>query len=178
MKRKLFKSMMLLVSGVAMISLIGCGTTGAPQNYLMTGGGIGTALGAGIGAAVNSSNPWKGAAVGGLLGAATGAIGGEVYRRTQQPAQPQQGYNQYGPQQPGYGYPPPNQGYYRGPNYGPPAYGQSGPPPVIRSARLRTERSASWLLFPGRASHAVVFAAFAGYNGEPGYCPLGSFFLG
>ncbi len=133
MKRKLFKSMMLLVSGVAMISLIGCGTTGAPQNYLMTGTGIGTALGAGIGAAVNSNNPWKGAAVGGLLGAATGAIGGEVYRRTQQPAQPQQGYNQYGPQQPGYGYPPPNQGYYRGPNNGPPAYGQSGPPPYNQS---------------------------------------------
>ncbi len=129
MKRKLFKSMMLLVSGVAMISLIGCGTTGAPQNYLMTGGGLGGAVGAAIGAAANGNNPWKGAAIGGLLGAATGAVGGEVYRRTQQPAQPQQGY--YGPPPQGYGYnyPPPNQGYYRGPNYGPPAYGPSGPPP-------------------------------------------------
>ncbi len=133
MKHKSIKSMLLLGSWVAMISLAGCASTGAPQNYLMTGTGIGTALGAGIGAAVNSNNPWKGAAVGGLLGAATGAIGGEVYRRTQQPAQPQQGYNQYGPQQPGYGYPPPNQGYYRGPNNGPPAYSQSGPPPYNQS---------------------------------------------
>ena len=127
MNRKSIKGLLLLASWVAMISLSGC-TTGAPQNYLMTGGGIGTALGAGIGAAVNSNNPWKGAAVGGLLGAATGAIGGEVYRRTQQPAQPQQGY--YGPPQPGYGNPPPNQGYSRAPYYGQqPGYGQSGPPP-------------------------------------------------
>jgi len=84
-------------------------------------------VGAAIGAAANGNNPWKGAAIGGLLGGATGAVGGEVYRRSQQPVQPQQGY--YPPQQPGYGYAPPNQGYSR-PYYGQqPAYGQSGPPP-------------------------------------------------
>ena len=130
MKLKSIQSIVLAFFLMALISLAGCASTGAPQNYLMTGTGIGTALGAGIGAAVNSNNPWKGAAVGGLLGAATGAIGGEVYRRTQQPAQPQQGNYQYGPQQQGYGYPPPNQGYNRAPYYGQQSpYGQSGPPP-------------------------------------------------
>ena len=128
MKRKSVQSMLLLVSLVAMISLAGCAS--APQNpYLYTGAGIGGAVGAAIGAGVNGSNPWKGAAIGALLGGATGAVGGEVYRQTQQPAQPRQGYYQNGPQQPGYGYPPPNQGYNGGPNYGPPPYGQSGPPP-------------------------------------------------
>jgi YMGG-like Gly-zipper len=132
MKNKSIQSMLLAVFLVALISLSGCATP-APQNYLMTGAGLGGAVGAAIGAATNATNPWKGAAIGALLGGATGAVGGEVYRRTPQPAQPQQGYNQYGPQQPGYGYPPPNQGYYRGPNYGPPAYSQSGPPPYNQS---------------------------------------------
>jgi hypothetical protein len=123
MKRKSIQRMLLLVSWVALISLAGCAST--PQNYPLMGAGVGGALGAGIGAAVNGRNPWKGAAIGGLLGGATGAIGGEVYRRTQEPSQPQQGYYQ----QPGYGYPPPNQGYNRSPYYGQPSYGQSGPPP-------------------------------------------------
>jgi len=119
MKRKSIQSMLLAVSLVALISLSGC-ASGGSQNYLMTGAGVGGALGAGIGAAVNSKNPWKGAAVGGLLGGAVGALGGEAYRQTQQTNQPQQ---------PGYGYPPPNQGYNRDPYYGQPSYGQSGPPP-------------------------------------------------
>jgi hypothetical protein len=128
MKRKSIKSMLLAGFLVASIFLSGC-ASGTPHNYLMTGAGVGGALGAGIGAAVNSNNPWKGAAVGGLLGGAVGALGGEAYRQTQQPTQPQQGYYQNGPQQPGYGYPPPNQGYNRQRPYYDQPYGQSAPPP-------------------------------------------------
>ena len=65
MKRKSMQSMLFTVSWVAMISLAGCGTEA--QNYLLTGAGLGGAAGAAIGAAANSSNPWKGAAIGGLL---------------------------------------------------------------------------------------------------------------
>jgi hypothetical protein len=122
MNRQSIQSMVLAGLLAASISLMGCAS--APQNpYMLTGAGLGGAVGAAIGAGANGKNPWKGAAIGALLGGATGAIGGEVYRRTQQPAQPQQGYYQNGPQ-PGYGYPPPNQGNYRNPSYG-----QSGPPP-------------------------------------------------
>jgi hypothetical protein len=121
MHSKSIQGMLLVGLLAASIFLGGCAS--APQNpYLLTGAGLGGAVGAAIGAGANGSNPWKGAAIGGLLGGAVGAVGGEVYRRSQQPAQPQQGY--YGPQQQGYGYPPPNQGYNRNP-----AYGQSGPPP-------------------------------------------------
>jgi Glycine zipper len=123
MKLKSIQSLLLVVLSVGLISLTGCAS--APQNpYLYTGAGIGGAVGAAIGAGTNGNNPWKGAAIGGLLGGAVGAVGGEVYGRSQQPSQPQQGYYQ----QPGYGYPPPNQNYNRGQNYGQP-YGQSGPPP-------------------------------------------------
>ncbi len=117
MKRKSIRSILAMVLLAGMISLAGCAS--APQNYMMTGAGIGGAAGAAIGAAANGKNPWKGAAIGGLLGGATGAIGGEVYRRTQQPAQPQQGYYQYGPQ-PGYGY---DYGAYQGSGNSPYQYG-------------------------------------------------------
>jgi hypothetical protein len=67
---------------------------------MYTGAGLGTALGAGIGVAANHSNPWKGAAIGGLLGAAGGGIAGEAYGRSQSPCYPQQtqGYSQPAPQ--------------------------------------------------------------------------------
>ena len=114
MKRKSIQGMVAMVLLVGVIILGGCAST--PQNYLLTGAGIGGATGAAIGAAANGKNPWKGAAIGGLLGGATGAIGGEVYRRTQQPAQTPQGYYQSGPQ-PAYGYQQPAPGYSAPPQY-------------------------------------------------------------
>ena len=114
MKRKSIQGMVAMVLLVGVIILGGCAST--PQNYLLTGAGIGGATGAAIGAAANGKNPWKGAAIGGLLGGATGAIGGEVYRRTQQPDQTPQGYYQSGPQ-PAYGYQQPAPGYSAPPQY-------------------------------------------------------------
>ena len=94
---------------VALSLLSGC----ASQNpYTYTGAGLGAALGAGLGAAINNRNPWKGAAIGGLLGAAGGGVAGEAYGRA----------NPY----------PPGQGYYAPPNYGPPpqpGYSYAPPPP-------------------------------------------------
>jgi hypothetical protein len=124
MTRLTIKCMLFVVSVVALISLAGC----AQDPYLYKGAGLGGALGAGIGAAVNGSNPWKGAAIGGLLGLAAGGVAGEAYGQSLPPSQTRQGYNQYGPQQPYNRYPPPNQGYNQGP-YGRPSYSQSGPPP-------------------------------------------------
>ncbi|MDP3182647.1 MAG: YMGG-like glycine zipper-containing protein [Desulfobaccales bacterium] len=97
---------------LALSFLTGC----ASQNpYMYTGAGLGAALGAGLGAAINNRNPWKGAAIGGLLGAAGGGVAGEVYGRSN-PSPQRQGYyyppNYSPPQQPGYSYaPPPNQSY-------------------------------------------------------------------
>jgi hypothetical protein len=128
MKRTSIQGLLLVFLSTGLISLGGCTT--APQNpYLYTGAGVGSAVGAAIGAGTNGKNPWKGAAIGGLLGGAVGAVGGEVYGRSVQPTQPQQGYYQNGPQQQGYGYPPPNQGYYRRQPYYNQPYGQSAPPP-------------------------------------------------
>ena len=95
------KKQVLILGLLGLSFLIGCSTTSTvPSPYLLTGAGLGTALGAGIGAAVNHNNPWKGAGIGALLGAAGGGIAGEVYGRSQTPYQPQQsGY--YQPQQQG-----------------------------------------------------------------------------
>jgi hypothetical protein len=121
------KKQLTILGLLGLSFLIGCSTTSTvPSPYLLTGAGLGTALGAGIGAAVNHNNPWKGAGIGALLGAAGGGIAGEVYGRSQTPYQPQQsGY--YQPQQQGY-YQPTQQGYYQpqqgdyqpAPYYGPP----------------------------------------------------------
>ena len=101
----------LTVIGLLGLSLLmGCSSmnTASPSPYMYTGAGLGAALGAGIGAAANHNNPWKGAAIGGLLGAAGGGIAGEAYGRSQNPYQPQQsGY--YPPQ-------PQNQAYYQTPD--------------------------------------------------------------
>ncbi len=109
----------LIVLGVLGLSfLTGCATP-SQNPYLYTGAGLGAALGAGIGAAANHRNPWKGAAIGGLLGAAGGGVAGAVYGQSQTPYQPQQqGY--YQPQPQG-SYQPPQQGNYQpAPYYGPP----------------------------------------------------------
>ena len=109
----------ILVGLLGLSLLTGCATP-SQAPYLYTGAGLGAALGAGIGAAANHRNPWKGAAIGGLLGAAGGGVAGAAYGQSQTPYQPQaQGY-----------YQPPQQGPYQQPqqgNYQPAPY--YGPPP-------------------------------------------------
>jgi YMGG-like Gly-zipper len=100
---------LLLTAGL----LAGCGSTTPNQNpYMLTGAGLGAALGAGLGAAASHNNPWRGAAIGGLLGTAVGGVGGEMYGRTVNPPPYYQS--------PGYG-PPPS-------NYGPPPASYNQPP--------------------------------------------------
>jgi hypothetical protein len=110
---------------LAMSLITGCAAA-SYNPYLLPGAGIGAALGAGIGAAANHSNPWRGAAIGGLVGTALGGVAGEAYGRSSPYAgQQQQGYYQQQPppQQPYYG--PPTS--YRGPAPGP-GYGYNAPP--------------------------------------------------
>ena len=107
-----------LLAGLLLVSLLaGCGSTTPNQNpYMLTGAGLGAALGAGLGAAANHNNPWRGAAIGGLLGTAVGGVGGEMYGRSVNPPPyyqpPQQNYSPppasyNAPPQPGYSYAPP-----------------------------------------------------------------------
>ena len=105
---------------LAMGFMSGCGSTTPNQNpYMLTGAGLGAAMGAALGIASSPNNPWKGAAIGGLLGTAVGGVGGEMYGRSVNPPP------SYQPPQPGYApppasySPPPQPGY----SYGsPPAY--------------------------------------------------------
>ncbi len=106
--RQRFLSRRLGKPAVVFLALIAFGlATGCSQqdSYLYKGAGLGGALGAGLGAAINNRNPWKGAAIGGLLGAAGGGLAGAAYGKSQDPYQ-SQGY--YPP-------PPPQQGYYQQP---------------------------------------------------------------
>jgi len=114
-----------LLVGVVLVSFLGgcAGTNMAQQNpYLLTGAGLGAAGGAALGIAASPGNPWKGAAIGGLLGTALGGVAGEAYGRSVAPSQPcyqsppPRAYYQ-GP--PPAGYPPAQQGYH----YAPPAQG-------------------------------------------------------
>ena len=115
-----------LLVGVVLVSFLGgcAGTNQAqPSPYMLPGAGLGAATGAALGIAANPSNPWKGAAIAGLLGTAVGGVAGEAYGRSVTPSQPTyqspppQAYYQgpppagYGPGQPDYNYPPPPQGY-------------------------------------------------------------------
>ncbi len=109
-----------LFLGVMALSLVmGCATP-SQNPYLYTGAGLGAALGAGLGAAINHNNPWRGAAIGGLLGAAGGGVAGEAYGRSQNTYTPQpQGYYQQPYQQPQQPYQQGN--YQQAPYYGQPA---------------------------------------------------------
>ena len=87
----------LIILGLASLGLLtGCATP-SQNPYLYTGAGLGAALGAGIGAAANHRNPWKGAAIGGLIGTAAGGVAGEAYGRSQTPSYPQQAQGDYQP---------------------------------------------------------------------------------
>jgi len=117
----------LIVALTTLSLIMGC----ASSPYVGTGALLGGGVGAIAGAAIDHSNPWVGALIGGLAGSALGAGGGYVLQQGQTsqppPGQPQQGY--YYPAQPdpgaaappGYGYGPPP------PDAGPgPAYGDNG----------------------------------------------------
>ncbi len=103
----------LLVGLLLLSFMAGCaGTQMAQQNpYLLTGAGLGAATGAALGIAASPGNPWRGAAIGGLLGTAVGGVAGEAYGRSVTPtyqSQPQAYYpaQPYTQQQPSYGYAP------------------------------------------------------------------------
>jgi hypothetical protein len=107
-----------LLVGVVLVSFLGgcAGTSMGQQNpYLLTGAGLGAATGAALGIAASPGNPWKGAAIGGLLGTAVGGVAGEAYGRSVTPSPPC--YQQSPPPQAYYqgpppgGYPPPQQAY-------------------------------------------------------------------
>lgn len=100
--------------------LTGCAANyPSPNSYLLPGAGLGAALGAALGVASSPNNPWKGAAIGGLLGTAVGGVGGEIYGRSVNPPQT--------PPAAGYGAPP--AAYAPAPP--PPAdYSYAPPPPA------------------------------------------------
>lgn len=101
--------------------------------YTTTGAALGGGLGALTGAAIDSRNPWRGAAIGGIIGGVGGAVAGETMGRSRYP---QQGYyNQpyYGcydsqPYDHRHGY---NDGYQLPPSNN--NYGRPYPPPGYRS---------------------------------------------
>ncbi len=102
--------LLVFLAALALSLFAGCaGSQPSPSPYMLPGAGIGAALGAGIGAAANHNNPWRGAAIGGLLGAAGGGIAGEAYGRSREPYQPQY-YPP--PQSQSYYYQPQPQSYY------------------------------------------------------------------
>jgi hypothetical protein len=106
--------LMALLAVMAFGLLMGCSIAPQQNPYLYTGAGLGAATGAALGAGINHRNPWKGAAIGGLLGTAIGGVAGEAYGRSNPypPYQSQpQGYYQPPQQQP--------QGYYQQPYYQP-----------------------------------------------------------
>jgi hypothetical protein len=113
------KKMALFLVPLALSLAAGCATENY-NPYMLPGAGLGAALGAGIGAAANHRNPWKGAAIGGLLGAAGGGVAGELYGRSKPYPYPDQQGN-YAPQSQGY-YQQQPQGNYQQPYY----YGNSG----------------------------------------------------
>ena len=111
------KKQLIILGLLGLSFLTGCATP-SQAPYLYTGAGLGAALGAGLGAAINHGNPWRGAAIGGLIGAAGGGVAGAVYGQSQTPYQPQ----------PQGAYQPPQQApYQQQGNYQPAPY--YGPPP-------------------------------------------------
>ena len=114
-----------IILGLTALSLaMGC----ASSPYVGTGAALGGGLGALTGAAINNRNPWAGAAVGGLVGSALGAAGGYVVQQRQTVQQPPQGYYQPAP---GYGAPAPR-----------PYYGSSATPPAAAPSYSSTPPAA------------------------------------
>ena len=97
----------------ALSLVMGC----ASSPYVGTGAALGGGLGALTGAAIGNRNPWAGALIGGLVGSGLGAAGGYMVQQ-RQAAQPPQGQ--------GYYYQPAPRGYGAP---APPAYGYNSPAP-------------------------------------------------
>jgi hypothetical protein len=116
----------LIVILLALSLVTGC----ASSPYVGTGAAVGGGLGAITGAAIGHRNPWAGALIGGLVGTGLGAGTGYLIKQ-RQAAQPPQGYN-YPPGPPAYGYnsPPPRSDGYRAPAPGPSYGGYNTPNPV------------------------------------------------
>jgi hypothetical protein len=112
----------IIVALMSLNLLMGC----ASSPYVGTGAAVGGSLGALTGAAIANRNPWAGAVVGGLVGSALGAAGGYVVQQRQQPYGPSQGYY---PAQPGYGAPAPPAYGHHAPSPGP-SYGYHAPTPA------------------------------------------------
>jgi hypothetical protein len=120
----------IIVVMTVMSLIMGCASQ---SPYTTTGAALGGGLGALTGAAIDNRNPWRGAAIGGLIGGVGGGVAGESMGRSRYP---QQGYyNQpyYGsydkqPYDNRYGY---NDGYYSPPSNN--NYGRPYPPPGYRS---------------------------------------------
>jgi len=74
----------ILVGLLGLSLLAGCASP-AQNPSLYTGAGLGAALGAGLGAAINNGNPWRGAAIGGLLGGCRGWRGRSTLRAIANP---------------------------------------------------------------------------------------------
>lgn len=112
----------IIVVLTALSLLMGC----ASSPYVGTGAAVGGGLGAITGAAIGNRNPWAGAAIGGLIGTALGAVGGYAVQQRQTAQQPPQGYYQQ-PAPPAYGAPAPP-GYGHAPAPAPPGYGRAPAP--------------------------------------------------
>jgi hypothetical protein len=74
---------------LAAVVLTGCATQ---SPYTTTGAAVGGGLGALTGAAIDHHNRWRGAAIGGMIGGVAGGVAGDAAGRTQHP-QPQGYYN-------------------------------------------------------------------------------------
>ena len=106
---------------VVLLTLSLC-TGCASSPYVGTGAAVGGGLGALTGAAIGHRNPWAGALIGGLVGTGLGAGTGYLIKQRQTAQQPQ-GYN-YPSAPPAYGYnsPPSRPNGYQAPAPGP-SYG-------------------------------------------------------
>ncbi len=115
---------------VALSLIMGCA---GQHPYTATGAAVGGGLGALTGAAVDNRNPWRGATIGGLIGGVAGGVAGNAAGRSQYPQQgyynyPNQGYYNNQPYDRNYGY---NDGYYSPPSNN--NYGRPYPPPGYQS---------------------------------------------
>lgn len=143
----------IIAALISLSLLAGC----ASSPYVGTGAAVGGGLGALTGAAIAHSNPWAGAVVGGLVGSVLGAGGGYLVQQRQQQQQYQQpSQGDYYPSQPGYGAP------------APPAYGRNAPAPGPRYGYNAPPPEASADPRDGWVSTAPEMPTGSGYDNSAG----------
>jgi len=132
----------LLVMLLTISLVTGC----ASSPYVGTGAALGGGLGALTGAAVGHRNPWAGALIGGAVGTAVGAAGGYAVQQ-RRASQTPQGYYYQQPTSPSYPAPaPPAYGYRTpapGPSYGGAYGGYNTPNPVTPPSPQYSEAPAA-----------------------------------